>query len=208
MANILINNETYTGVHAVRFPLASDNTKCAVYGYLWDGDGDYLINLRQGSITLNGATLTVYDRNKVKYEFTGASNQGGYCNMYDYEKNQLFSNSYNQKNVLQETPIFRFKQGDSIRVVVTSNTASDINVTGNKVSFNFIAPASDTTVTNLLASDYGITHTRDSENKTIVSEGTFNRDVEVGAMVFYIFSSCTTPLDVTIEIYLNNEQIL
>lgn len=207
MANILINNETYTGVDTVRFPLASDNTKCAVYGYLWDGDGDYLINLRQGSITLNNATLTVYDRNKVKYEFTG-TNAGGYCNMYDFEKNQRFSNANNTENILQETPIFRFKSGDAIRVVVTSNTSSDINVTGNKISFNFIAPASDTTVTNLLTSDYGITLTRDSENKTIVSEGTFNQDVEVGAMVFYIFSSCTTPPDVTIEIYLNNEQIL
>lgn len=207
MANILINNETYTGVDTVRFPLASDSTKCAVYGYLWDGDGDYLINLRQGSITLNNATLTVYDRNKVKYEFTG-TNTGGYCNMYDFEKNQRFSNANNTENILQETPIFRFKQGDAIRVVVTSNTASDINVTGNKVSFNFIAATSDTTVTNLLASGYGITTTRDSDNKTIVAEGTFNQDVEVGAMVFYIFSGCTTPPDVTIEIYLNNEQIL
>lgn len=207
MANILINNETYTGVDTVRFPLASDNTKCAVYGYLWDGDGDYLINLRQGSITLNSATLTVYDRNKVKYEFTG-TNQGGYCNMYDYEKNQRFANAYNTGNILQEIPIFRFKAGDAIRVVVTSNTSSDINVSGNKVSFNFIAATSDSTVTNLLTEDYGITLTRDSDNKRIVSEGTFNRDVEVGAMVFYIFSSCTTPPDVTIEIYLNNEQIL
>lgn len=208
MANILINNETYTGVDTVRFPLASDSTKCAVYGYLWDGDGDYLINLRQGSITLNSSTLTVYDRNKVKYEFTG-TNAGGYCNIYDCEKNKRFANANNTENILQEIPIFRFKSGDAIRVVVTSNTSSDINVTGNKVSLNFIAATSGSTVTNLLASGgYGITVTRDSDNKRIVSEGTFNQDVEVGAIVFYIFSSCTTPPDVTIEIYLNNEQIL
>ena len=208
MPSIKIGGNVYNDANYIRIPLASDQTKVALYEYKWDADADSKFCLRQGAKTYNAKTLTVYDTNKVKYEFTGASSSAAYCNIFDIEKNVNFGGGASDwKNIASPVPLLKIKEGDEVNVIVTSNTENDINVSGSKISFNMCK-------TNILAEPSGTNNffasediTRDSVNKKIISSKTATDDFSVGGMFIYVFNGCTIPVDVTIEISINGESL-
>lgn len=203
MANITINSNAYNDVRYIRVPLASDSTMEAVYEYVGDAAQGQLLAMKQGAITLNGATLTAYDYNKFR-----SNNTVGevFYNISDYEENKNFSSGYNASiiNVTGVSAILSFKSGDTVRLVVTSNTANDINETGNKIGVNFIKTGMTGQVVNLfLEGDV----TRDSEAHTITAEKTLAENFDAHALSMYTFAGTTVDPDITIEFYLNNERI-
>lgn len=209
MPSIKIGGNVYNDANYIRIPLASDQTKVALYEYRFDADADSKFCLRQEAKTYGDKTLTVYDTNKVKYEFTGASSGAAYCNIFDIGKNISFGTGPSDwKNIASEVSLLEIKEGDEVTVTVTSNTENDINVSGSKISFNMCKTnisAEPSGTNNFFASE---NITRDSVNKKIISSKTATEDFSVGGMFVYVFNGCTTPVDVTIEISINDERIL
>lgn len=203
MANITINSNAYNDVQYIRVPLASDNTMGAVYKYIGDATQGRLLAIKQGAVTLNGVTLTAYDYNKFRTNNTVGD---VFYNISDYDENRVFSGGYNASigNVTGNSAILSFKSGDTVRLVVTSNTTNDISATGNKIGVNFIKTGTTGQVVNLfLEGDI----TRDSEAHTITAEKTLTENFDARALSMFTFASTTVDPDITIEFYVNNERI-
>lgn len=202
MTNITINSNTYNDVQYIRVPLASDSTMGAVYKYIGDAAQGQLLAIKQGDITLDGVTLTAYDYNKFR---TNNVIGDAYYNISDYEKNRAFNGWQASKaNVIGNSAILSFKSGDAVRLTIASNTANDINDTGNMISVNFIKAGTTNQIVNLfLEGDV----TRNSEAHTITAEKTLTEDFDACALALFAFTGITVNPDITIEFYLNNERI-
>lgn len=101
--------------------------------------------------------------------------------------------------------VLSLKSGDTIRMVATSNTENDINVSGNQISVNAAKIYGGAADVNLFTS---VDITRDSETHTLTCEKTLADDFDVCAIYIYIPSGTTTEPDITLSIYLNGDQIL
>lgn len=204
MANIVINDKEYNGVDYVRIPSKDNSGMVSVYKYYMDCVEDKLFPIRQGDVTLNGIKLTCYDGNKFLVEY-GSYNSSLYMNVSDYLLNSSFSSeNASMANVTNKAPILSLKSGDVIRLVVSSNTSDDINSSGNQISVN-MPRANTNTVENLFALD---DVTRDSVAHTITAEKTLDSDFEVGAIMLYKFINIRTSTDVTLNLYVNDVQLL
>lgn len=208
MPNIKVGGSIYNDANYIRIPLASDPAQVALYEYKWDAAADSKLSLRQGTKTYSAKTLTVYNTNNAKYEFTGTSS-ASYCNVFDIEKNLSFGGGASEwKNVASNFPILEIKAGDEVDVVVTSNTENDINAGGSKLSFNMCKTGiaqEPSGSNNFYTSDH---ITRDSVNHKIICHKVAAEDFSVGGIFIYVFNPCTIQWDVAVEITINGERVL
>lgn len=204
MTNIVINGNEYNGVDYIRIPSKDNSGMVSVYKYYMDSVEDKLFPIRQGDITLNGIKLTCYGGNKFLAEY-GSYISALYMNVSDYLLNSSFSSeNASMKNMTNKAPILSLKSGDAIRLVVSSNTSDDINSSGNQISVN-MQRANTGTIENLFVAD---DVARDSVAHTITAEKTLDSDFNVGAIMLYKFPTARTSTDVTINLYINDAQLL